>query len=159
MGKDQTQPNYSGAIYGTIVSMTVVATASKDATLGSVEIAAWAAITGVVFWLVHSYADIVAVGYSTLREAASHARGAFRHQWPIVQGAMIPALTMLVAPILAINDENATWWAVSAGIVTLFATGIFIGTKGHRSWRRRLLIGTVNALFGVIILALKIFVH
>ena len=57
--------NLAGAIYGTIVSMTVVATASKDVSLGPIEIAAWAAITGIVFWLVHVYADIVAAGYST----------------------------------------------------------------------------------------------
>ncbi len=154
-----TAPNYAGAIYGTIISMTVVATASKDDDLGSVAIAIWAAVTGLVFWLVHVYADIVAAGYSTPREALGHARGAFRNQWPIVQGAMIPAIAMLLAPIGLLNDENSSYVAVGAGIVTLFATGLFIGAKNRRRWGRRILIGTVNALFGLLILALKIFVH
>lgn len=151
--------NYAGAIYGTIISMTVVATASKDPNLAPLEIAAWAAVTGIVFWLVHVYADIVAAGYSTFREAIGHAQGAFRNEWPIVQGAMIPALAMAVAPLLAINDENASWWAVGAGIVTLFTTGLFIGSRDNRTWSRRFFIGAINALFGLIILGLKIIVH
>jgi len=157
--EDEREPNYAGAIYGTIVSMTVVATASKDAGLGPVAIAVWAAVTGLVFWLVHVYADIVAAGYSTAREALGHAQSALRSEWPIVQGAMIPALAMLAAPIGIVDDENASYFAVGAGIVVLFATGLLIGSRDRRSWGRRVLIGAVNALFGAVILALKIFVH
>lgn len=157
--EDAGKTNYAGAIYGTIISMTVIATASRDAELGPVPIAAWAAVTGLVFWLVHVYADIVAAGYSTVREALHHGRGALRAEWPIVQGAMIPALVMVIAPLFAINDENASYYAVASGIVMLFATGLFIGTRDNRSWGRRILIGTVNAIFGLVILGLKIFVH
>lgn len=153
------ETNYAGAIYGTIVSMTVVATASKDVGLGPVAIAAWAATTGLVFWLVHVYSDIVAAGYSTAREALAHSRGAFKAEWPIVQGAMIPALAMLAAPLGIVSEENASFFAVAAGIVMLFATGLFIGSRDRRSWSRRILIGVVNAFFGLVILALKILVH
>lgn len=155
----EVKPNYAGAIYGTIVSMTVIATASKDNDLGPVIIAVWAAITGLVFWLVHVYADIVAAGYSTPREALSHARSALRSEWPIVQGAMVPAVAMLAGPLGIVDEENASYFAVGAGIIVLFATGLLIGTRDRRRWGRRILIGTVNALFGAIILALKIFVH
>lgn len=156
---DPYQPNYAGAIYGTIISMTVIATASKDPGLSNPEIAIWAAATGLVFWLVHVYADIVAGGYSTAREAVGHARGAFKNQWPIVQGAAIPALVMVIAPLFAINDENVSYWAVGGGIVMLFATGLFIGAREGRSWRRRLIVGIVNAVFGIVILGLKIYIH
>lgn len=151
--------NYAGAIYGTIVSMTVIATASKDADLGPIMIATWAAITGVVFWLVHVYADIVARGYATPREALSHATEALRSEWPIVQGALIPAAAVLAGPLGIVKDENASYFAVGTGIVVLFATGLLIGTRDNRRWARRILIGTVNALFGLVILALKVFVH
>ena len=151
--------NYAGAIYGTIVSMTVIATASKDDDLGPIMIASWAAITGVVFWLVHVYADIVARGYETPREALSHATEALRSEWPIVQGALIPAVAVLAGPLGIVKDENASYFAVATGIVALFATGLLIGTRDNRRWARRILIGTVNALFGLIILALKVFVH
>lgn len=151
--------NLSGAIYGTIVSMTVIATASKDADLGPVGIGIWAAITGVVFWIVHVYADIVGAGYATPREALSHAKRAFRTQWPIVQGALIPAVAMLAGPLHIVDKDNASYFAVAIGILTLFATGLLIGARDRRNWARRILIGTINALFGLVILALKIFVH
>lgn len=153
------QTNYAGAIYGTIVSMTVVATASKDPGLGPVAIGIWAAVTGLVFWIVHVYADTVAAGYSNFQEARSHARRALRNQWPIVQGAMIPAVAMLAAPLGIVDEENVSYFAVVAGIFTLFAAGLVIGTRNRRHWGRRILIGLVNAAFGLVILALKVFVH
>jgi len=159
MTPEERSANYAGAIYGTIIAMSVIATASKDPSLGTLEIAGWAAITGVVFWLVHVYADIVAAGFATTREAVDHLTGALRSEFPIVVGALIPALAMAVFPIFTINDENASYWAVGGGIVMLFATGFFIGKRNHRSIGRRILIGLVNALFGAMILALKIFVH
>lgn len=156
---ERSEPNLAGAIYGTIVAMAVIATASKEGTFGPVGIAVWAATTAIVFWLVHVYADIVGAGYSTVREAIGHTRSALRSQWPIVQGAMIPAAAMLCAPIGLANDDNASYVAVGVGILTLFGTGLVIGTRDRRSWSRRLLIGSVNAFFGLVILALKVFVH
>ncbi len=153
------EPNYAGAIYGIIISMTVVATASKDDSVGPVAVAIWAAVTSLVFWLVHVYADIVGAGYSTPKEAVKHARGALRNEWPIVQGGMIPAIAMLLAAIGLFNEENASYVAVGAGILALFATGLVIGSKDRRDWGRRILIGAVNAFFGLLILALKIFIH
>nr|HNH87225.1 glycosyltransferase [Solirubrobacterales bacterium] len=61
--------NYAGAIYGTIVSMAVIATSAKDPSLGPVLIAFWAAVTALIFWLAHVYADIVAEGYARFRDA------------------------------------------------------------------------------------------
>ncbi|HMT04978.1 MAG TPA: hypothetical protein PKD76_05485 [Solirubrobacterales bacterium] len=151
--------NLSGAIYGTIVSMTVVATASKDVGLSPVEIAAWAASTGFVFWLVHVYADVVGAGYTTLRDARKHGLHALRDEWPIVKGAMIPALAMLAAPLGLVDKESASFFAVCAGILALFATGLLIGAREGQNWGRRIMIGSVNAFFGLVILALKIFVH
>ena len=151
--------NYAGAIYGTVISMSVNATSSKDASLAPIAIAGWAATTAIVFWLVHVYADIVAAGYSSIREALGHARTAFRAEWPIVQGAMIPVAAMLAAPLGLISDEDVSFFAVCTGIVALFATGLLVGSKDGRSWARRILVGTINALFGLAILAMKIFVH
>ncbi|MCB0857142.1 MAG: hypothetical protein KDB57_03370 [Solirubrobacterales bacterium] len=157
--EQENKVNYAGAIYGTVISMTVIATSSKDASLDPMEIAGWAATTAIVFWLAHVYADIVAAGYSTVREALGHARAAFRAEWPIVQGAMIPVVAMLAAPLGLVSDEDVSFFAVCTGIVVLFATGLLVGSRDGRSWARRLLVGAINALFGVVILALKIFVH
>ncbi|HMU25867.1 MAG TPA: hypothetical protein PKA56_04835 [Solirubrobacterales bacterium] len=151
--------NYAGAIYGTIVSMAVIATSAKDPSLGPVLIAFWAAVTALIFWLAHVYADIVAEGYARFRDAGQVARHALRREWPLVQGAMIPSVAMLLTVVTPINTDTATWVAMGAGMVMLFATGLLIGARDQMSWSRRIFVGCVNASFGLVIVGLKVWVH
>lgn len=153
------ETNYAGAIYGTIVSMAVIATSAKDPSLGPVLIAFWAAVTALIFWLAHVYADIVAQGYTRPRQAGAVARHALRREWPLVQGAMIPSAAMLLTVVTPMNTDSATWVAMGAGVVVLFATGLLIGARDDMSWRRRIVIGTINASFGMVIVGLKVWVH
>ncbi|MCB0861932.1 MAG: hypothetical protein KDB66_01820 [Solirubrobacterales bacterium] len=158
MRKDD-ETNYAGAIYGTIVSMAVIATSAKDPSLGPVLIAFWAAATAVIFWIAHVYADIVAEGYTRFRDAGQVATTALRREWPLVQGALLPSAAMLLTVVTPLSTDSATWVAMGAGLVVLFATGLLIGTRDQMSWPRRLLIGCVNASFGLIIVGLKVWVH
>lgn len=151
--------NYAGAIYGTIVSMAVIATSSKDPSLGPVVIAAWAAGTAVVFWLAHVYADIVAQGYARPREARSKAKAALRREWPLVQGAMVPSIAIMLTVLTPMDTDSSTWVGVGAGVVVLFAAGVLIGRRDQMSWGRRLIVGCINASFGLIIVGLKVWVH
>ena len=151
--------NYAGAIYATIVSMAVIATSAKDPSLGPVLIAFWAAVTALIFWLAHVYADIVAGGYARFRDAGQVARHALRREWPLVQGAMIPSVAMLLTVVTPINTDTATWVAMGAGMVMLFATGLLIGARDQMSWSRRIFVGCVNASFGLVIVGLKVWVH
>ncbi|MGA7397154.1 MAG: hypothetical protein WBW62_06865 [Solirubrobacterales bacterium] len=153
------ETNYAGAIYGTILSMSVVTTVSKDPELGAVAIAGWTAATAFVFFLAHAYADIVAAGFARPREAKTVAREAMRKEWPLVQGSLIPAAAMLLAPIGLVSEDTATYVAVLTGVVVLFVAGISIGTRQKLRWSRRLMIGAINAAIGFLIVALKIFVH
>ena len=41
----------------------------------------------------------------------------------------------------------------------LFGAGIVIGTKQRQSWIRTLIIASINAVIGLLIVSLKIFVH
>ncbi len=159
MNKRPFETNYAGAIYGTILSMAVISTASKDPSIGPVMIAVWAAATALVFFLAHVYADIVAAGFARPSEARDLARSAARKQWPLVQGALIPAAAMLLAPLGIVSEENATYAAVYVGVVVLFLAGLFIGARENLGWARMLTIGVVNAFIGVLIVLLKIFVH
>jgi len=153
------QKNYAGAIYGTIVSTAVIATASKEPSLGPVVIAGWAAATAFVFWLAHVYSDIVAGGYARPREAKELVRSAVRREWPLVQGALVPCAAVLVAGATSLDANSGTWVGVIAGVIVLFATGLLIGGKDHMPWGRRVIVGCFNASFGLIIVALKVWVH
>jgi len=153
------QTNYAGAIYGTILSMAVITTVSKDPGLGPMAIAGWTAATAFVFFIAHVYADIVAAGFAQPMEAKDLAKAACREEWPLVQGSMIPVAAMFLAPLGIVSDENATYAAVYAGVCALFLAGLFIGSRENLGWIRMLMIGSINALIGLLIVGLKIFVH
>ena len=138
--------------------MAVISTLSKDESLGPVQIAVWTAATAFVFFLAHVYADIVGAGFARPSEAKDLARTVARHQWPLVQGSLIPVVALLVAPLF-VSDEHATYVAVYVGVFALFLAGIAIGGRERLGWGRMLIIGSINAFIGLLIVGLKIFVH
>ncbi len=159
MSRQPFAANYAGAIYGTILSMAVISTASRDSELGPIAIAGWAAATALVFWIAHVYANFVVAGYDRPREAGAVLRRTMKREWPLVQGSLIPAAAMLLAPLGLVDTESATYVAVGVGVALLFAAGLAIGTREELSWGRRFTIATINASIGILIVLLKIFVH
>ncbi|MGK2955710.1 MAG: hypothetical protein ACSLFI_08595 [Solirubrobacterales bacterium] len=153
------ETNYAGAIYGTILSMAVISTASKDESLGPMAIAGWAAATALVFWIAHVYATFVAAGFARPSDAKEILLLAMKREWPLVQGSLIPAAAMLLAPLGLVSTESATYVAVWVGVGVLFIAGVAMGTREDLTWGRRLTIGVINALIGLLIVSLKIFVH
>ncbi len=151
--------NYAGAIYGTILSMAVISTASKDPAIGPIMIAIWATSTAVVFWLAHAYSTFVASGYARAGSARTAIFEAMRHDWPMVQGSLIPAAAMLLAPLGLVSSDTATYIAVSVGVLVLFAAGLYMGSRQQLGLWRTLGIASTNAVIGLMIVALKIFVH
>jgi fatty acid desaturase len=158
-GDKPLKTNYAGAIYGTILSMAVISTSSKDPDLGPVVIAAWAVATAFVFFLAHVYSSIVARGFARPAKSIGLLREESRREWPMVQGALIPAAVMLLAPLGVFPEEEASYYAVWTGVAMLFGAGLVIGSKEHLDWGRSLVIGAINALIGLMIVGLKIIVH
>jgi hypothetical protein len=159
---DPIQPlktNYASAIYGLIVSMAVIATASKDESLGPGEIGLWAVATSFVFFLAHVYSHVVAAGIARPRDARQELRRVARSEWPMVQGAMIPAVVMLIGAIGMLDENQASYIAVWTGVAALFLAGLIVGTRNGLGWGGRLMIACVNGTLGFLIVALKIFVH
>jgi hypothetical protein len=153
------ETNYAGAIYGTILSMAVISASSKDPELGPVALAGWAVATALVFYLAHVYSSIVAQGFARPIRARSLIAKEARSEWPMVQGALVPAAVMMLAPLGLIPDDSASYVAVWTGVAMLFAAGLVIGRKQDLPWARSTMIASVNAGIGLLIVALKIFVH
>ena len=151
--------NYAGAVYGTILSMAVIAASSKDPELGPVAIAGWAGATAFVFFLAHVYSAIVAVGIARPMKALGLLRKEARSEWPMVQGAVVPAAVMLLAPIGLLPEDDASFYAIWTGVAVLFAAGLVIGHKEKLGWGRSIIIASINAAIGLLIVALKVLVH
>ena len=159
---DETEPfetNYAGAIYGTILSMAVISASSKDPELGAVAVAGWAVVTALVFFLAHVYSSIVAAGFARPTKATGLVRSASRKEWPMVQGALVPAAAMLLAPLGLVSEENASDIAVSTGVLVLVGAGLVIGRTEQLGLGRSMIIGSVNGAIGLLIVALKVSVH
>jgi hypothetical protein len=77
----------------------------------------------------------------------------------MVQGAMIPAVVMLIGAIGMLDENQASYIAVWTGVAALFLAGLIIGTRNGLGWGGRLMIACVNGTLGFLIVALKIFVH
>lgn len=150
--------NYAGAIYGTILSMAVISTASKS-DAGPILIACWATATAVVFWLAHAYSTFVAAGLVETQAPGRAILDALRHDWPMVQGAVIPAALMLLAPLGLVSEDAAGYIAVGTGVLVLFAAGLYMGYLQRLTRWRMLLIASTNAVIGLMIVGLKAFVH
>jgi len=159
---DATEPletNYAGAIYGAILSMAVISASSKDPELGPIAVAGWAVATALVFFLAHVYSSIVAAGFARPARAVGLIRIEARKEWPMVQGALVPAAVMLLAPLGIIDENDASYFAVWTGVLMLVGAGLVIGRKERLGWRRSVIIGSINGAIGLLIVALKVFVH
>ncbi|MCO5315583.1 MAG: hypothetical protein M9938_05425 [Solirubrobacterales bacterium] len=151
--------NYAGAIYGTILSMAVIAGLSVDADLNPVLIAIWSAATAVVFWLAHVYSHYVTSDQVYAPGSTKLLKEAMRRDWPMVQGSLVPAAALLLAPLGLVSDQAASYVAVGAGVLVLFFAGLVVGRREDLSFSKVLLTGSINATIGLAIVALKVFVH
>lgn len=151
--------NYAGAIYGTILSMAVIAGLSVDAEIRPAVIAIWAGVTALVFWIAHVYSHYVTSDRVYTAGSMSYLREAMRYDWPLVQGALIPAAALLLAPLAGFSDGDSTYVAVGIGVLVLFGAGLLVGRRQQLGVGRALLTGSINAAIGLAIVALKVFVH
>src|SRR5947207_6897149 len=87
-----------GAIYGTIMVVSLVAALGQDPSFSAWDITFWIVVTNAVFWLAHVYASLVALylergRWPGLRDVAHE----MRQQWPMVQAVALPALVLVLA--------------------------------------------------------------
>lgn len=153
------ETNYAGAIYGTILSMAVIAALSHDPTLSATGVAGWTVATALVFFIAHVYSHIVGAGFARPAKALALVRSESRKEWPMVQGALAPAAMMMLAPLGLVSEENASFVAVWTGVLLLIGAGIVIGRRERLGFGRSLIIGAINGAIGLLIVGLKVLVH
>jgi hypothetical protein len=148
------------AIYGTILSTALIAAYSEDSSSDPWQIALAVFVAAVIFWLAHAYADVLARGLA-LRERASFARARVElaRERPMVTGAILPILPLLLAPLGILSDYGAENAAIITGVALLGVVGVAI------AWRRGegplgIAFNAAGCLiFGVVVVALKAIVH
>jgi hypothetical protein len=146
--------NLAGAIYGTILAMSIIAAADFNENL-------WRSlllllVTSAVFWLAHVYAHALALsidGQDTFsREEIRRVAG---REWPLLQASVVPSLILLVGAVGFLGTMAAYRLAVGYGAAALIWWGFVFARKERLSRKATALVVVVNAAFGIFIVFLK----
>jgi hypothetical protein len=149
----------SAAVYGQVLASSQVAALSLDEDLDSAAILLALTGTVLVFWLAHVYAR--AVADRVQRDAATRGDivAAIRFEWPVVEAAVPAAMALTLGIVGVLSTENAVLLAIGLGAVNLFVWGLAIGRRLSLGRAQTLGIATSNALFGLIVILMKVAIH
>ena len=145
-----------GAIYGTIIVTAVVA-GSSESVQSATKLVGLAIATSVVYWLAHVYCELIEAFIEARRRPSLRLIGrTLAQEWPIVQAGLLPVLGLLFGVAGVLDDGEAVDLALALGIIDLTVWGLILGLRQHLRWPGVLLTGGLNALFGGLIVAIKV---
>lgn len=151
--------NASGAVYGTVMIGVLLAAEDSDS-VGYPDAVGAAALVLVVYWLTHLYTYILGTRLRTREPLSARVFwSSCVHELPIVEGALLPLVVLLVAWAAGASATTgvtiATWTAAVSIVVLEFVA----------SWRSGLGLGRLalqagfGAAIGFAIIGLKLLLH
>ena len=151
----------AGAIYGTLLVMSVITVKSVAAEPDAVAVLIAAVVTSFVFWVAHVYADALAahVQLGVRRLQWSRLQVIAREEWPMVQSVFPPGAFLVLGIVGVVRDDTAVLMALGAGIVAL---GIWGSASARRSGASPVGVAAaagINVAFGLVVVGLKLLVH
>ena len=159
--KEVVRPNFSGAIYGSLLAASVVVSAGVGGKfdIGPLRLAVLLLVTGFVFWLAHAYAQLVGDRlHHAMLDRAEIGRVA-RHEWPLLQSAFPPAAAAVVFGLLGAGNAAATWPALITAIGAQIGWATLAAVRAGANGRLVAVTALVNLALGLIIVVLKSALH
>jgi len=159
LGRAAMGERLEGFIYGTIVALAVLVAGARAFPHEAGHIAALVVATTIVFWLAHVYAH--GLGRSVARDrrlTLAELRDVARHEWAIVEAAMLPALPLLLAAFGLISTRFAVWLALGIGLAVLAAEGLLFARVERLGWMGTLAVVSINLALGASLIVLKLVV-
>jgi hypothetical protein len=148
-----------GFIYGTILSLAVLLGGVKAFPDDAWKIVVLVAVTALVFWLAHVYADSLAHVVSENRHLSlAELRRIGRRESSIIEAAIPPVAAMLLAALGLLSTKAAAWIAFGLGLAVLTASGLVFARVERLGWPATLVVVAVNVALGVTLVGLKLFV-
>jgi hypothetical protein len=148
--------DYAGAVYGSMLAASVVATAGATAGFPRFKLALMLIVTGLVFWAAHVYAR-----WAGERQPAAspwswqEVRLVAAHEWSIVEAAFLPAAAVAVSPLLGLNLTGAAWFALAVAVAQQVGWACLGAVRASAPTLQVVAEGLVNLLLGLIIMAAK----
>ncbi len=151
--------NAEGAVYGTLM-IGVLLAAEDGRRDGYPETIGAAAIVLVLYWLTSFYTHILGV---RLRNRESLDRGLFwrtcTHELPIIEGALIPVLVLLIAWAAGAHVTGGVTAALWTAAISIVALELAAGWRARLSPRGLWLQAAAGVVMGIAILSLKLVLH
>ena len=159
VGRRQTGERLGGFIYGTILVLAVIVAGAKAFEHEAGHIAGLVAVTVVVFWLAHVYADALAhaVAYDQHLSFADLRRIAHREA-SMLEAAVPSLVALLLGAFGILSTKLAVWVAFGLGLVVLCAQGITFARVEHMGRLGTLAVVAANLGLGVALVGLKLLV-
>ena len=156
----RTTGSVTEAIYGLILATSVIAVSAEYASSNAGIVGATVLVTGVVFWLAHVYARVLAGSITDHRRPnRSDVREALRHDWPLVEVTVPLVLILALGMLDLVSDRAAVLAATLAVLVELLAAGAYAArASGAGVWGTLASALIAVALGGAVVL-LKALLH
>jgi hypothetical protein len=156
----QTTGSVVEAIYGLILATSVIAVSREYDSSNSGRIAITVLVTGIVFWLAHVYARVLAGSISNQRMLnRSELREALRHDWPLVEVTVPLVVILALGAIDVVPDRAAILAATLAALVELAAAGWYAARASGAGLRWTVASAGIAVVLGGAVVLLKALVH
>ncbi len=147
-------------IYGTILVTALVAGLSESKAIDAWQILVSVAGTAIVFWAAHVYSEVLsqrlAAGRSLSRAEIGRAAA---DELPMLQAGIPAAIALSLAALGFYSTDTGVSLAIGFGVASLFAYGLVLAHREGATRLQTLSVACVNGAFGLVIVALKAFVH
>jgi hypothetical protein len=148
----------AGAIYGTVVYLTILVLLEEDRT-GPEDATAILVGTAFVFWLAHVYAHLVPRIATEGRLRTRLFVETARDQVGILASVVIPLIPLGLAMLGLLEDRTGLRAAITAGVLSLGAFGVREARAAGLGLGRSLGVATMLLAAGVGLLWLEISLH
>jgi hypothetical protein len=119
-----------------------------------------AAIILVLYWIAHFYTHTLAIRLTKREELnASLFWSSCMHELPVIEGAIIPVLALLVAWAAGATVTAGVTAALWTAAVSIVALEIAAGWRARLQPRRLWLQAGAGVLMGAVVIALKLVLH
>jgi hypothetical protein len=155
-----TSGSVTEAIYGLILATSVIAVSAEYAPANAGLVGVTVLVTGVVFWLAHVYARVLAGSITHHRTPRrSEVREALRHDWPLVEVTVPLVLILALGALDVVPDTAAVLAATLAVLVELGAAGAYAARASGAGLRGTAASALVAVALGSAVVLLKALVH
>ncbi|MEY2245396.1 hypothetical protein [Streptomyces sp. BF23-18] len=151
--------DYAGAIYGSILAASVVATAGTAGDYPRLQAVVLLMVSGLVFWATHVYAQIAGERIVGQRWSLRQIRRIGTHEWSIVEAATLPAAAVALSAPFGTSVGTGLWIALGVAVAQQVMWACLGAVRAGASRGLVVAEGFVNLALGLIIVAAKVVLH